>query len=197
MEIPKNTCISNHALMRYASRVFKELAATDKTWDQWKKHHLMEVLAIENEFRQELQELEYVGVAAYNNHSKADYYINRDKMMTYVVVGGTIVTCYPIDYGLDEEGNRDMLEVLLKNLERGKRAKEDYDLSKKEKRAELQSSLVIMNAEIQSMSSRLERMQSEKSILEKELKNVDLEGQELEDFIQVAHEKIVRSKKAM
>lgn len=110
----KEINITKHALMRYASRVYKYQIINDRTFDIWKKANEDKIESLETDLKAEFQEAQYICTAAYDTHKKAEFYINKDKMMTYVVVGDNMVTCYPINYDLNDEGNRAILEVLLK-----------------------------------------------------------------------------------
>lgn len=84
----KEINITKHALMRYASRVYKYQIINDRTFDIWKKQNEDKIERLETDLKIELGRLEYICTASYDTHKKAEFYINKDKMMTYVVVGG-------------------------------------------------------------------------------------------------------------
>src|SRR3712207_1381300 len=116
----KEINVTRHALMRYAARVYKAAGITDRTFDSWRKRHEQEAQELEKCLKLEFKQAEYVTTAQFEGHKKAEFYIRKDIMMTYVASGENLVTCYYIDFGLDDTGNREMLEVLFKNLRRAK-----------------------------------------------------------------------------
>lgn len=189
--------ITNHALMRYCSRVCKGHVINDRTWEQWKKNHASEIAEIERQLKEEMHKAVFITNAAYDGNRKADFYINEEKLMTYVVVGENLVTCYQIDYGLDEIGNRAILKVFLDNLERSLEAEENYENATKENREKSIAELSIVEAEIKELNAKLERARGQKNKLDQEIKNIDLAHKELFEIIATSKEKIVRSKLAM
>lgn len=193
----KEINITRHALMRYASRVYKYQIINDRTFDIWKKQNEDKVEGLETSLKAEFQGIEYICTAAYDTHKKAEFYINRDKMMTYVVVGDNLVTCYAIDYGLDDEGNRSMLKVLLENLKRAEIEENNFEDKYFERKAEINNSIAIANAEITELNKKIEKIKGNKALLEQELTNIGLEYQDIKTVIDVAKEKIVRSKMAL
>ena len=152
---------------------------------------------METSLKAEFQGIEYICTAAYDTHKKAEFYINRDKIMTYVVVGDNLVTCYAIDYGLDDEGNRSMLKVLLKNLKRAEIEENNFEDKYFERKAEINNSIAIANAEITELNKKIEKIKGNKALLEQKLTNIGLEYQDIKTVIDVAKEKIVRSKMAL
>lgn len=193
----KEINITRHALMRYASRVYKYQIINDRTFDIWKKQNEDKVEGLETSLKAEFQGIEYICTAAYDTHKKAEFYINRDKIMTYVVVGDNLVTCYAIDYGLDDEGNRSMLKVLLKNLKRAEIEENNFEDKYFERKAEINNSIAIANAEITELNKKIEKIKGNKALLEQKLTNIGLEYQDIKTVIDVAKEKIVRSKMAL
>lgn len=189
--------ITNHALMRYCSRVCKGYVINDRTWEQWKKNHASEITEIERQLKEEMHKATFISNAAYDGNRKADFYINEEKLMTYVVVGENLVTCYYIDYGLDEIGNRAILKAFLDNLERSLEAEENYENATKENREKAIAELSIVEAEIKELNAKLERARGQKNKLDQEIKNIDLAHKELFEIIATSKEKIVRSKLAM
>ncbi len=161
------------------------------------KNHSEELPKVENMFRKELEDIRYISTAAYAGNKTADFYINEDTMMTYVVCGENVVTCYHIDFGLDDLGNKEMLQVLLNNLERSLKVEEEFEKKIKENKENLLSNLSVLDAEIRELNASLERAIGEQKKLEQELKNIDLGHREVKEVIEVAREKIARSKMAM
>lgn len=193
----KEINITKHALMRYASRVHKANIVSDRTWDIWKKANEEKIQELETNLKIELGRLEYICTASYDKHKKAEFYINKDKMMTYVIVEDNLVTCYPIDYGLDAEGNRAMLKVLLENLKRAEIEENNFEDKYFERKAEINNSLAVANAEIAELNKKIEKIKGNKALLEQELANIGLEYEDIKIVIDVAKEKIVRSKMAL
>ena len=68
--------ISKHALMRYASRIYKYQIINDRTFDIWKKQNEDKVEGLETSLKAEFQGTEYICTAAYDTHKKAEFYIN-------------------------------------------------------------------------------------------------------------------------
>ncbi|KYM51393.1 hypothetical protein MVQ18_10125 [Fusobacterium necrophorum] len=193
----KEINVTRHALMRYAARVYKAAGITDRTFDSWRKRHEEEAQELEKCLKLEFKQAEYVTTAQFEGHKKAEFYIRKDIMMTYVASGENLVTCYYIDFGLDDTGNREMLEVLFKNLRRAIEEEENFEKENEEKIALLENSLAKVKADIAEYEAILAKLKEKKEIFEKERKLVDLERIELSETINNTREKIVRSKKAM
>ena len=165
----KEINITRHALMRYASRVYKYQIINDRTFDIWKKANEDKIEGLETDLKMEFQGTEYICTAAYDTHKKAEFYINKDKMMTYVVVGDNMVTCYPINYDLSDEGNKD-------------------DINKE---------LGLLKAETELLNSKLKTLKEKQAKIEARQSEIAGEQIELRNIIRVAEEKIVRSKLAL
>ncbi len=193
----KNKNITNHALMRYASRVFRGHIINERTWEQWKKNHRDELPEVERKLKEDMQKAEYIATGAYEGNRKADFYINEEAMMTFIVNEDNLVTCYHIDFGLDEVGNKEMLQVLLDNIERSELAEANFEENTREKKEKIIVRLNIATAEIKELNAKLERAREEKNIADQELKKLDLQHKELLATIETAKEKIVRSKMAI
>lgn len=193
----KEINITKHALMRYASRVYKYQIINDRTWDIWKKANEDKIETLEISLKTEFKESEYICTAAYDNNKKAEFYINKKLMMTYVVNEKNMLTCYQINFELDETGNRALLNVLLDNLKRAKLAEDNFEDKHFENKDALYKKLAVINVEIAAANSELESLKGKKNLIEQELKNIELEYKEIKDVIKVAEEKIVRSKMAI
>lgn len=192
---PKN--IKAHALMRYAQRVCKEHIINDRTFEAWKRDHAEKVPEIEAALKEDLYASDFVTAGAYEKNKKADFYINPKTMMTFVVIGENLVTCYHIDFGLDSTGNKKMLEVLLENLERNLIAEETFVEDTRERKEVAEAKLNIVNSEIKELNTKLDRAKGERAVQEQAIKNIDLEHKELLESIEAAKEKVVRSKLAV
>ena len=193
----KEINITRHALMRYASRVYKYQIINDRTFDIWKKQNEDKVEGLEMDLKTEFQGTEYICTAAYDTHKKAEFYINKDKMMTYVVVGENMVTCYPINYELDAEGNKAILNILLENLKRAKIAEDNFEDNYFKERDNLKQEKELIQAEIELLNSKLKKLQEKRAGIESRQLEIIGEQQELRNIIKVAEEKIVRSKLAL
>ncbi|WP_261787437.1 hypothetical protein [Fusobacterium necrophorum] len=80
----KEINVTRHALMRYAARVYKAAGITDRTFDSWRKRHEQEAQELEKCLKLEFKQAEYVTTAQFEGHKKAEFYIRKDIMMTYV-----------------------------------------------------------------------------------------------------------------
>ena len=183
--------------MRYASRVHKANIVSDRTWDIWKKANEEKIQELETNLKIELGRLEYICTASYDKHKKAEFYINKDKMMTYVIVESSLVTCYPINYELDAEGNKAILNILLENLKRAKIAEDNFEDNYFKERDNLKQEKELIQAEIELLNSKLKKLQDRKAGIESRQLEIIGEQQELRNVIKVAEEKIVRSKLAL
>lgn len=193
----KEINITKHALMRYASRVHNANIVSDRTWDIWKKANEDKIEGLETDLKMEFQGTEYICTAAYDTHKKAEFYINKDKMMTYVVVGENMVTCYPINYELDAEGNKAILNILLENLKRAKIAEDNFEDNYFKEKDNLKQEKELIQAEIELLNSKLKKLQEKRAGIESKQLEIIGEQQELRNVIKVAEEKIVRSKLAL
>mgnify|MGYP003221081773 CR=1 FL=1 len=193
----KEINVTRHALMRYAARVYKAAGITDRTFDSWRKRHEQEAQELEKCLKLEFKQAEYVTTAQFEGHKKAEFYIRKDIMMTYVASGENLVTCYYIDFGLDDTGNREMLEVLFKNLRRAIEEEENFERKNEERVAETKNSLSKVKADLAEYGAIINKLIEKQNIFENQLKLIELEKKELSETINNAREKIVRSKKAM
>lgn len=193
----KEVNITRHGLMRYASRVHKANIVSDRTWDIWKKANEDKIEGLETDLKAEFQGAQYICTAAYDTHKKAEFYINKDKMMTYVVVGENMVTCYPINYELDTEGNRAILDVLLNNLKRARIDEDNFEDKYFKERDDLNRELGLLKAETELLNSKLKTLKEKQIKIEARQNEIAGEQIELRNIIKVAEEKIVRSKLAL
>ena len=193
----KEINITRHALMRYASRVYKYQIINDQTFDIWKKTNEDKIERLETDLKDEFQGTEYICTAAYYAHKKAEFYINKDKMMTYVVVGDNMVTCYQINYDLNDEGNKAILNVLLDNLKKARIDEDNFQDNYFKERNNLKQEKELIQAEIELLNSKLKKLQEKRAGIESRQLEIIGEQQELRNVIKVAEEKIVRSKLAL
>ena len=193
----KEINITRHGLMRYASRVYKYQIINDRTFDIWKKANEDKIENLETDLKAQFQGAQYICTAAYDTHKKAEFYINKDKMMTYVVVGENMVTCYPIDYELSIEGNKAILDVLLNNLKMAKIDEDNFEDKYFKERDNLNRELEILKAETELLNAKLKTLREKQIKIEARQKEIAGEQVELRNIIKVAEEKIVRSKLAL
>ena len=193
----KEINITRHALMRYTSRVYKYQIINDRTFDIWKKTNEDKIERLETDLKDEFQGTEYICTAAYDAHKKAEFYINKDKMMTYVVVGENMVTCYPINYDLSAEGNKAILNVLLDNLKKARIDEDNFEDKYFKERDDLNKELGLLKAETELLNSKLKKLQEKRAGIESRQLEIIGEQEELRNIIKVAEEKIVRSKLAL
>jgi hypothetical protein len=193
----KEINITRHALMRYASRVYKYQIINDRTFDIWRKENEDKIEGLETDLKAEFQGTEYICTAAYDAHKKAEFFINKDKMMTYVVVGDNMVTCYQINYDLSDEGNKAILNVLLDNLKRARIDEDNFEDKYFKERDNLKQEKELIQAEIELLNSKLKKLQEKRAGIENRQNEIIGEQVELKNIIKVAEEKIVRSKLAL
>lgn len=193
----KEINITRHALMRYASRVYKYQIINDRTFDIWRKANEDKIEGLETDLKAEFQGTEYICTAAYDTHKKAEFYINKDKMMTYVVISENMLTCYPINYDLSDEGNKAILEVLLNNLKRAKIDEDNFEDKYFKERDDLNRELGLLKAETELLNSKLKTLKEKQIKIEARQNEIAREQVELRNIIKVAEEKIVRSKLAL
>ena len=118
-------------------------------------------------------------------------------MMTYVVVGDNMVTCYQINYDLSDEGNKAILNVLLDNLKRARIDEDNFEDKYFKERDNLKQEKELIQAEIELLNSKLKKLQEKKAGIENRQNEIIGEQVELKNIIKVAEEKIVRSKLAL
>jgi hypothetical protein len=193
----KEINITRHALMRYASRVYKYQIINDRTFDIWKKANEDKIEGLETDLKAEFQRTEYICTTAYDAHKKAEFYINKDKMMTYVVVAENMVTCYPINYDLSDEGNKAILNVLLDNLKRARIDEDNFEDKYFKERDDLNRELGLLKVETELLNSKLKTLKEKQIKIEARQNEIAGEQVELRNIIKVAEEKIVRSKLAL
>lgn len=193
----KEINITRHALMRYASRVYKYQIINDRTFDVWKKANEDKIERLETDLKAEFQATEYICTAAYDAHKKGEFYINKDKMMTYVVVGENMVTCYPINYDLSDEGNKAILNVLLDNLKKARIDEDNFEDKYFKERDDLNRELGLLKVETELLNSKLKTLKEKQIKIEARQNEIVGEQVELRNIIRVAEEKIVRSKLAL
>ena len=117
--------------------------------------------------------------------------------MTYVIVESNLVTCYPIDYDLDTEGNKAILNILRGNSKRAKIAEDNFEDNYFKEKNNLKQEKELIQAEIELLNSKLKKLQEKRAGIESRQLEIIGEQQELRDLIKVAEEKIVRSKLAL
>lgn len=197
MEEKKNVNVTRHAIMRYAARVFNTQVITERTYDIWKTNNEDKVIEIEKLIKEEYAESEYITTASYDRHKKAEFYLNEEKMMTYVVSDGNIVTCYKIDFELDERGNKEIYMGFKNALKRALEEEECWELTSGAKIALSTNEIKLKNAEIEETESKLNRLRAEKKMMEAEQERLMATAKEIKAKIYNIREKLVRSKLAI
>lgn len=197
MEEKKNVNVTRHAIMRYAARVYNGQIITERTFDIWKNNNEDKVIEIEKLIKEEYEKSEYITTASYDRHKKAEFYLNEEKMMTYVVADGNIVTCYKIDFELDEKGNREIYMGFKNALKRALEEEECWELTSGAKIALSTNEIKLKNAEIEETESKLSRLRAEKKLMEAEQERLMATAKEIKAKIYSIREKLVRSKLAM
>lgn len=162
MEEKKNVNVTRHAIMRYAARVYSGQIITERTFDIWRSNNEEKVIEIEKLIKEEFARSEYITTASYDKHRKAEFYVNEEKMMTYIVADNNIVTCYKIDFELDEKGNKEIYMGFKNALKRALEEEENWELTSGAKIALSKNEIKLKNSEIEELESKLNRLRAEK-----------------------------------
>lgn len=197
MEEKKNVNVTRHAIMRYAARVYSGQIITERTFDIWRNNNEDKVVEIEKLIKEEYADSEYITTASYDKHRKAEFYVNEEKMMTYIVADNNIVTCYKIDFELDERGNKEIYMGFKNALKRALEEEENWDVTSGAKIALSKNDIKLKNSEIEELETKLNRLRAEKKMLEAEQEHLLATSRELKAKIYSIREKLVRSKLAI
>ncbi|CAL7898508.1 hypothetical protein [Fusobacterium necrophorum] len=183
--------ITKHAMMRYVSRIHKIAGINEKTYDNFKRDNETLISELEERLQEEFQKSEFFIKQKHEGHQEASFYINEDKMMTYVVVNGNMLTCYPIDFNLDEIGNIEMYHTLRNSFNREKELlknmEENSVISEKE------AGIRELELEIQMLFSKQKQLEKEKSTLENEIQIEKLKIDDVRNKSSYIAERILRS----
>lgn len=117
--------------------------------------------------------------------------------MTYIVADNNIVTCYKIDFELDEKGNKEIYMGFKNALKRALEEEENWELTSGAKIALSKNEIKLKNSEIEELESKLNRLRAEKKMLEAEQEHLLATSRELKAKIYSIREKLVRSKLAI
>ena len=157
--------ISKHALMRFASKVHNKQIISDKSFEEWKKLNEDNLEELEKDLRNEYQQSKYISTSSYDNFEKVDFFINKEAMMTFLVNNDEMITCYPIDFELDHDGNVSILNVLLENLERAKEAEANFEEDHFYIKENLNRELEVVLAEMDLLNSKLKTLNEKKAVM--------------------------------
>lgn len=191
--------ISRHAIVRYFNRIDKSYAVTDNSFDLWQKAHKSEADEAEKRIR-ELYEDDltiWISSGNYNNHRKADYYLNKKERIVFVVAENKLITLYVVDYGLDDLGNAQMLSVLLNNLERAYNQQDTYIEHKAPELKKIKFDDDLLNRELEEIRAKEKLILAQKEELKSKKKRIESKQAELTSRIESIREKIVKSVKAL
>ncbi|MHD0318602.1 hypothetical protein [Fusobacterium sp. THCT1E2] len=197
MEEKKNINVTRHAIMRYAARVYSGQIITERTFDIWRNNNEEKVIEIEKLIKEEYGVSDYITTASYDKHRKAEFYVNEEKMMTYIVADNNIVTCYKIDFELDERGNLEIYLGFKNALKRALEEEENWEVTSGAKIALSKNEIKLKNSEIEELETKLNRLRAEKKMLEAEQEHLLATSRELKAKIYSIREKLVRSKLAI
>ena len=188
--------ITKHALMRFTSKVHKNQVTNDKAFEEWKNLNKDKLEKLEKTLKNEYQDSEYISTSSYNNHEKVDFFINKEAMMTFLVNEDEMITCYPIDFELDKDGNVSILNVLLENLKRVKEAEENFEEDHFYIKENLNRELEVVLAEMDLLNAKLKTLNEKKAVIEAKKAELLAEHSELKTLRKVAEQKIIKSKLA-
>jgi hypothetical protein len=180
--------ITIHAEYRYASRILNE--NSEKNEDQFRK-----LLKEDTNYKEKLDNLineEFVNSTfltydTFGKYEETNFYINNDTMTIYVSdkEKSTILSCYKVDFDLSDDGNREFLNLLYKELELSQRRVDinndellerenqiNFSLQSYEREMkELESRIRIIKDSIQNFNDRLGLIKKEKESLSYNVKN--------------------------
>lgn len=183
--------------MRYASRVHNFQIVSDRSFEIWKNLNENKIPGLEISLKEEFLNADYITTAAYEKHKNTEFYINKDLIMTYLVNENNIITCYQIDFGLDDTGNRQLLNVLLDNLQRATVGLDNFEEKHFEKREKINQELAVVKAEMELLNAKLKVLKETEGKLRSQSGEISEKAAELLEVKKVAAEKIVRSKLAV
>ncbi len=189
--------ITSHAVMRYIQRSKPELLVLDSTWEKWKKNNLEEINANEKEILKLVDASEYIMTGSINKHGESEFYINKSKMFTFVIKNGNLVTCYPITFSLDKQGDMELYEVLRGNLQRLNISLEEREEELKKLELNTSCEIAEIDNEISGLFSKIDILKQKKSLLENGVALEKSKVSECKAKIRTTQEKIVRSKMAI
>lgn len=189
----KKLNITKHAIVRYFNRIDRTIAVTDKAYDIWKKDHDEDIKKAEEHIKLMLEGANFITSGNYNGHRRAEYYIYKEELVIFVVAESNLVTLYKVDYGLDQKGNKEMLEVLLKNLSRSYMEEEEFNLNKQEELRKLKYDDDILNRELEQIRAAERALLSKKQEINAKKKTIENKQEELKSRIESIREKIVKS----
>lgn len=190
----KNINFSKHSLVRYFTRV-KFILLTDLNYDRWKKEHEDDVKEAQKEIIDLLKESTFIKKGSYQTHKTVEYYVHFDKMLTFIIDNNTLITVYDIDYNLDNIGNKDMLNLFWKNLNRIKDEFESVILRNEEEKNDMNYDLKRISLSLIELDSKMQFLRESKKELEQRLESIKAEEKYYQDSIDSIAEKIVISRK--
>ena len=189
--------ITRHCIVRWFNRIDKRFAVTDKSYEIWKKDHAGYITAAEAKIKETYAEADFITSGNYNNHRKAEYYVNKEKLIVFVVSEDKIVTCYKLDFGLDEKGNRELFKVLDENLHRYYTSEETHEKFKDFELSQLKKEEDLLNRELEEIEAERKIVMAKKAIIEGKRLALESRGNEIKTKIRSICEKLVKSTTAL
>ncbi|MGL5316937.1 MAG: hypothetical protein ACRC92_27005 [Peptostreptococcaceae bacterium] len=191
--------ITKHALMRYCQRKYQETIVSDRTFDMFVKDYPEKVEEARTELTKEFLEAEFMMEHKYEKQEKCRYFINAKTLSTFIVdsAKANMVTFYKIDYGLDEEGNREIYKIFRNSLNTTNdkllfaKSRIDY------KNEKVDDEIMSINLEIEKHESIIKGLRLSKEQLQLTKTTTNQEISTLESEYKVICDKIVRSSKAL
>lgn len=188
--------VSNHALARYATR-WEGTVLTDNNIQQFKQRNPMEAKAFEQSLLTNLEKAMFIAETNFEKFPKAKFYINMETMMTFVTSpDNSVITCYPVDYGLEEDMNRDMLSLLIKNKMVLEEKLEESKNNNATEIAKLENQIADFKVDLENLNTQIDIIKASKKLREDTINILKQKQNALDNQIKVAVEKIVRSKVA-
>lgn len=187
--------ITKHAIVRYFNRIEKTYAVTDNNYENFRKEHEIEVKDAEKKIKELYihKDTIYITKGSYNSHKKAIYYLNKQERIIFVITDNTVITIYKVDFGLDEIGNTQILDVLLENLNRAYSEEEKFVLKQEEELKKLRFDEELINRELEEARSFEKKILAMKQEVEAKRKVIQNVQEELKNKIEKIKTRIIKS----
>jgi cell division protein FtsB len=142
---------------------------------------------LDSSINEEFSHSTFLTYDTFGKYDETNFFINNDTMTIYVSdkEKSTILSCYKVDFDLSEDGNREFLNLLYKELELSQRKVDinndellerenqiNFSLQSYEREMkELESRIKIIKDSIQNFNDRLGLIKKEKESLNYNVKN--------------------------
>lgn len=188
--------ITDHALMRWAQRIEEEHISSQVAFKEWKALNPEKVIQYEKDLREAFQRAEYLTEGVYDDRKKqrASFYVDKEELLLYILSKeGSLVTLYDIDFGINKAGNKVILYELLKEIKRSEKERDEFEERKEGELRELERKKKTLEMEKEELRERLNLLESEQGLINKETENTRNKGKVLDIHIKNTYRKIIKS----